>query len=59
VGGNLVIGKCSWEGVKELFLNMGYDRAYPPGTRPQDAIDDLRQDLVEQRESKDVVCSLD
>ena len=59
VGGNLVIGKRSWEGVKDLFLDMGYDRAYPPGTRPQEAIDDLWQDLVEQRESKDVVSSLD
>jgi methylaspartate mutase sigma subunit len=38
VGGNLVIGKQDWPGVEELFLNMGYDRAYPPGTQPETAI---------------------
>ena len=47
VGGNLVIGKQSWDDVKDLFLNMGYDRAYPPGTQPETAIDHLKEDLDE------------
>ncbi|MGM0420435.1 MAG: methylaspartate mutase subunit S [Bacillota bacterium] len=45
VGGNLVIGKQSWQEVEKLFLNMGYDRAYPPGTQPETAIDDLKVSL--------------
>jgi len=58
VGGNLVIGKRSWEGVRGLLLNMGYDRACPPGTGPQEAIADLWQDLKEERENKNAICSL-
>ncbi|MEC9488673.1 MAG: methylaspartate mutase subunit S [Halanaerobium sp.] len=45
VGGNLVVGKHSWQEVKERFLEMGFDRVYPPGTRPEDAIEHLEEDL--------------
>ncbi len=45
VGGNLVIGKQSWPEVREKFKNMGFDRVYPPGTTPEEAINDLRRDL--------------
>ncbi len=45
VGGNLVIGKQDWEKTEKLFLKMGYNRAYPPGTLPEVAIDDLKEDL--------------
>lgn len=45
VGGNLVVGKQDWEKVKETFLAMGFDRVYPPGTLPEEAIADLRRDL--------------
>ncbi|MCI2425153.1 methylaspartate mutase subunit S [Candidatus Acetothermia bacterium] len=45
VGGNLVIGKQNWEEVKERFLNMGFDRVYPPGTLPDEPIRDLKNDL--------------
>lgn len=45
VGGNLVIGKQNWEKVKGTFLKMGFDRAYPPGTLPEEALGDLREDL--------------
>ena len=44
-GGNLVVGKQDWEPVKEKFLEMGFDRVYPPGTEPDEAISDLEQDL--------------
>ncbi|WP_350342608.1 methylaspartate mutase subunit S [Proteinivorax tanatarense] len=45
VGGNLVVGKKEWEPVKKTFLNMGFDRAYPPGTAPETSIEDLKNDL--------------
>lgn len=45
VGGNLVVGKQDWEPVKKKFLNMGFDRVYPPGTLPEKSIADLKKDL--------------
>ena len=48
VGGNLVVGKRSWEEVNKTFLNMGFDRAAPPGTRLEDITSWLEQDLGKQ-----------
>lgn len=45
VGGNLVVGKQDFATVQERFLNMGFDRVYPPGTLPETAIEDLKHDL--------------
>lgn len=45
VGGNLVVGKQDFEPVKKRFLDMGFDRVYPPGSDPKDAITDLEYDL--------------
>lgn len=45
VGGNLVVGKQDWGEVEKKFVAMGFNRAYPPGTMPQDAIDDLLRDF--------------
>lgn len=45
LGGNLVIGKQEWEKTEKMFLDMGYDRVYPPGTLPEEAINDLQIDL--------------
>ena len=45
VGGNLVVGKQDWLEVEKRFANMGFDRAYPPGTMPQEAIDDIVRDF--------------
>lgn len=45
VGGNLVVGKQDWEPVKAKFLAMGFDRVFPPGTLPADAIELLNADL--------------
>ncbi|WP_273484087.1 methylaspartate mutase subunit S [Desulforamulus ruminis] len=45
VGGNLVVGKQDWSEVEKKFVNMGFDRAYPPGTMPQEAIDDILRDF--------------
>lgn len=45
VGGNIVIGKQKWKDVKARFLDMGFDRVYPPGTTPEKAVADLEKDL--------------
>jgi methylaspartate mutase sigma subunit len=45
VGGNLVVGKHDWDEVRDKFLAMGFNRAYPPGTDPEMGIRDLRDDL--------------
>ena len=46
VGGNLVVGKQTWEEVEQRFLAMGFDRAFPPGTRTDDVIRILAQDFA-------------
>jgi methylaspartate mutase sigma subunit len=45
IGGNLVVGKQDWAPVEQRFRAMGFDRVYPPGTRPNDFIPQLRLDL--------------
>ena len=45
IGGNLVIGKGKWDEVEKIFKDMGFDRVYPPGIKPQQAIEDLKRDL--------------
>jgi methylaspartate mutase sigma subunit len=45
VGGNLVVGKQPFEEVRQRFLDMGFDRVYPPGTTPETAIEDMRNDF--------------
>ncbi len=45
VGGNLVVGKTPFEEVRKKFINMGFDRIYPPGCDPNDGIKDLKNDL--------------
>lgn len=47
VGGNIVVGKQNWEDVYNRFVEMGFDRVYPPGTSTEIAIKDLREDLGE------------
>lgn len=46
VGGNLVVGKQSWPQVEQRFLEMGFDRAFPPGTRTEDVIESLARDFA-------------
>ncbi len=45
VGGNIVVGKQDFNDVEKRFLDMGFDRAFPPGTTPEEAIDWLTRDL--------------
>jgi methylaspartate mutase sigma subunit len=46
VGGNLVVGKQSWPDVERRFLAMGFDRAFPPGTRTDDVLQALAHDFA-------------
>jgi methylaspartate mutase sigma subunit len=41
VGGNIVIGKQSFEEVEQRFRAMGFDRAFPPWTSPETTIEAL------------------
>ena len=45
VGGNLVVGKRSWEETAQTYRAMGFDRAAPPGTRAETVLAWLAQDL--------------
>jgi methylaspartate mutase sigma subunit len=46
VGGNLVVGKQPWSNVERRFLDMGFDRAFAPGTRVPEALAMLATDLA-------------
>jgi methylaspartate mutase sigma subunit len=46
VGGNLVVGKQTWAEVEQRFLAMGFDRAFPPGTRTEDVVRILAEDFA-------------
>ena len=43
VGGNIVIGKQTFEDVEKRFKEMGFDRAVPPNTLPETTIEALRE----------------
>jgi len=45
IGGNIVVGKKDFAEVEKTFLDMGFTRAYPPGTTPERAIADVSKDL--------------
>ncbi|MGH7715091.1 MAG: methylaspartate mutase subunit S [Vulcanimicrobiaceae bacterium] len=46
VGGNLVVGKQPWEDVEKRFVAMGFDRAFPPGTRTDEVVRILAEDFA-------------
>ena len=45
VGGNIVVGKANFDEVEKRFLAMGFSRVYPPGTTPEQCIEDIKKDL--------------
>jgi methylaspartate mutase sigma subunit len=46
LGGNLVVGKQAWPEVEQRFLDMGFDRAAPPGTKIEIVIAWLARDFA-------------
>jgi len=51
VGGYLVVGDQPWPDVERRFVEMGFDRVFPPGTRPDDVIGPLRDDIKMRHET--------
>lgn len=49
VGGNLVVGKQPWTEVEKRFLDMGFDRAFPPGTRTPEVVAALDRDFAARK----------
>lgn len=47
VGGNIVVGKQDFAGVKNRFVEMGFNRIYPPGISIDEALKDIKTDLGE------------
>ena len=45
VGGNLVVGKRSWEETEQTYRAMGFDRVAAPGTRSETVLEWLANDL--------------
>ena len=52
VGGNLVVGKQDWDDVERRFLEMGFDRAFPPNTRADEVVETLNADFAARAEGK-------
>ena len=46
IGGNIVVGKQDFDDVEKRFKDMGFTRAYPPGTTVETCIEDLRELLA-------------
>lgn len=49
VGGNIVVGKQEFSDVEKRFLDMGYDRAFPPNT-PIESIIPIIKDALYKNE---------
>ena len=47
VGGNIVVGKQDFAEVKSRFIEMGFNRIYPPGISIDEALKDIKTDLGE------------
>jgi methylaspartate mutase sigma subunit len=45
VGGNLVVGKRSWQETQDTYLEMGFDRVASPGTRVETVLEWLERDF--------------
>jgi methylaspartate mutase sigma subunit len=50
VGGNLVVGKQDWDDVERRFVEMGFDRAFPPNTRTDGVVESLNADFAARGE---------
>jgi len=53
-GGYLVVGVQPWESVEQRFLQMGFDRVFPPGTRPDAIVGPLADDIARRRQGENL-----
>lgn len=51
-GGNLVVGKQPWPEVEKRFVDMGFDRVFPPGTRGEEVVATLARDFEAREKGK-------
>ena len=49
IGGNLVVGKQDWDSVEKRFHDMGFDRAFPNGTRVEEVVEILDKDFAARK----------
>lgn len=49
IGGYLILEEKPWEEVSKKYLEMGFNRVYPPGTTPTSVIEDLKKDVADLR----------
>jgi methylaspartate mutase sigma subunit len=52
IGGNLAVGERNWDDIEKTFLEMGFDRVFPPKTMPNDVVFALEKDLKSKRKEK-------
>lgn len=45
VGGNIVVGKQDFKLVEKRFVDMGFNRVFPPGTTIESVLDTIKRDL--------------
>lgn len=45
IGGNVVVGKQDWNNVEQRFNEMGFNKVYPPGTRIEKVIPEIKAEL--------------
>lgn len=48
VGGNLVIGKHQFAEVEKLFIEMGFDRVFPPSVDLNNVAELLHEDIAQR-----------
>ena len=51
IGGNLVVGKQDWDSVEKRYQEMGFDRAFPNGTRVEEVVATLDEDFAARKKA--------
>ena len=51
IGGNLVGGKQDWDSVEKRYQEMGFDRAFPTGTRVEEVVATLDEDFAARKKA--------
>ena len=50
IGGQLSLQERPWEEIEQIFKNLGFNGAYPPGTTPTTVVNDLLQKYFGSKE---------
>jgi methylaspartate mutase sigma subunit len=52
IGGSLLLSEERWDEVEKKFKELGFNRIYPPGTLPTQAVKDLVEDISLRRRKR-------